>query len=1182
MLEKNKLQINNEEIIPELVGKPFIEPFEIFIFNTKEKNIKIQTYDIKNIEALELNDFNNTSYTYCNGNNILYLSGGEKKNLEIINKLWIIDLHNNKQIQNLLLLSPKKYHSMIFIPDNHIFFIGGNDKNTFYYDIKNSQFHNWAELKKERIQPALINVSNYLYCFDNIEVEKDEFTLEKTDLNKNEPEWVLLKPIIGLNFKFPKYFGVAKNSDNKIIFLGGNIENNNEKNILVNYIYNIDKNEIEASNVPFINYNLKEKTFIKYNKSIYFILPDFNRENPEIIFYFKKKNKTEKINFKLNQNIQFSSINNFSLGPMNDLDKPIYIFQDSVHDSFFLDNSNIKTSNEINNIKNYKNDSINNSIKKNINNSNNENNNRLSDKNNKLKNKRPNSYRNPIFTRNNNYTNEIIVPKFHYHVNEPGVQIKILKENKVYNNYRPIEYTNSQKYKEDINKNGIMFLPNYKIYSNNNPFIQQKSNNSIKLNKNQKESDKNSKNENFKMVGIIAGINKSKNKNDNSTLNNDFKKNDFLLTGKIDGIDNKPRTNLDILNNKNTNLNIIKNQENNLDDIQIPDQENKPKIEINNPGHYIPNIEKFSIVTNIDIKSLSNKDNNSIINNNEENIEIKINPTKIDINHINNNLNNDNNNKLETKLNSNKSNIKINNENLPENNINNSITKQKSGQSNVEINKNKPKIKYESPIVNIDLNNQNKIEINSEKKYSNLKAINKGNKEFKLEGIITGFKSPVQNNRMNINIYENMLKENKKKTRHFRESSFETKGSRIIKNTYNFYNSSIDNKLNSNNNSIKNPSYRINGNIPSNKIKSLKRKTNLNIKNNSDFKMTGIIKGKNSKDLKRSNSIDSKNSKNNNKYKSPEIQINFEKSNTNLKNDINSNIKSPNNTLSPTSINIKNPGKNIDDSLYGKIEGIKFNSPKNGQFDYKLTGEIPGTNSLQKNSKIKSTKKYNSTFLFEGIIYSNKNKQKLDTKNDIKTNSPKINNQENNKEYKNETNKINNINENINNISENKIKQKNSINNALIESKKKLNSSNEINNDDKNSKNSNKMENINIKVINEQKNTGIVDIKVKSDSESNKPNINIVNSKNENDNFLNGNYGSMVIPNEINTFVNSSKRSTSQKKKGLPLVGSKNNYFELSKKEEGGHFDINALHLKNLKNSNVGVNGVKIGDRIIE
>ena len=286
--------------------------------------------------------------------------------------------------------------------------------------------------------------------------------------------------------------------------------------------------------------------------------------------------------------------------------------------------------------------------------------------------------------------------------------------------------------------------------------------------------------------------------------------------------------------------------------------------------------------------------------------------------------------------------------------------------------------------------------------------------------------------------------------------------------------------------------------------------------------------------------------------------------------------------MSPTSINIKNPGKNIDDSLYGKIEGIKFNSPKNGQFDYKLTGEIPGTNSLQKNSKIKSTKKYNSTFLFEGIIYSNKNKQKLDTKNDIKTNSPKINNQENNKEYKNETNKINNINENINNISENKIKQKNSINNALIESKKKLNSSNEINNDDKNSKNSNKMENINIKVINEQKNTGIVDIKVKSDSESNKPNINIVNSKNENDNFLNGNYGSMVIPNEINTFVNSSKRSTSQKKKGLPLVGSKNNYFELSKKEEGGHFDINALHLKNLKNSNVGVNGVKIGDRIIE
>ncbi len=45
MIEKNNLKIINENIAPEIIGKPFNDPFEIFLFNKKEKNIKILTYD---------------------------------------------------------------------------------------------------------------------------------------------------------------------------------------------------------------------------------------------------------------------------------------------------------------------------------------------------------------------------------------------------------------------------------------------------------------------------------------------------------------------------------------------------------------------------------------------------------------------------------------------------------------------------------------------------------------------------------------------------------------------------------------------------------------------------------------------------------------------------------------------------------------------------------------------------------------------------------------------------------------------------------------------------------------------------------------------------------------------------------------------------------------------------------
>ena len=1188
MILKNQLQINTEEIIPELVGKPFNDPFEIYIFNIKEKNIKIQPYDTQIIEKFFLNEFNNIFSAYCNGNNKLYMSGGEKNNSEIINKLWIIDLFN-KQIQETPLLSPKKYHSMIFIPDNYVFFIGGNDENTFYYDIKKSTFYDWSELNKKRIQPSLIRVSNYLYCFDSIKDENNDFTLEKTDLNNNDSEWILLKPKLDLSFQFPKFFGVANYSNDEIIFLGGNFDDNIGKNNLVNYLYHINKNEIETSDVPYINYSLKEKTFIKYNKNIFYILPDFNRNNPEVIFYTKNKNITKKIILKPNKNIKISSISNYSLGNVNDdIEKTNFIFPDSFQDSILLDNSQIKINNENTNINNIKdlskkhngNDSMNHSINKNLDYTNN---NRFSDKNKTSKNKRPYSYRNPFFGRINDYNNEIIIPKFHFHVNAPGEELRILKKNKAYNNYQPIEYPREKINQGEINKNGFIFLPNYNHNYGNNynfdidtkPIIQEQNTNPIKLNSNQIES----KNEIFSIDGIIDGVNKSKNEKDKTILNNNnFNKNDFLFTGVIEGVKNKS----DIKSNppkSNLNINLIKKEENNFDEIEIPEieeNENKPKIEVSSHGNFIPDIQKFNILQNIDKKSLTNKDNNSIKDNGENNVEIKNNIPIIEVAPIEINDLNHNKNKLEINLKPNvveESKKDINT--LPENNTNNNridIPKNEHSDENVS------EIKFKSPQVTIDKNkeknenNKNNIEANKGKKDINLKETEKNKKEFLLEGMITGIKSPLKKYLINFNISDEMLKENKKKANLLRNSSSEVKGPRIIKKNYNAYNSSINNKLNSKKNLIKNPNFKFEGSIPGTKIDYLKGKTNSNFHNNSitnNFKLEGIIKGKKPNDLKKMNSIDTKNSKNKNNNP-PEIKININEPSLNIKKDINSNLKSPNNNMSPSEINMKSPGKSTNGSFYGIIEGKKLNSPKKVNYNYILEGKIPG---VKNKSVSKSNKKTIPNFLLEGIIPSNKNyNPKPEIKPDYKINSPKKNILENNNK---DNNDINNI---IINSPRSSNKQNNIIiNDVLNNSKKQLNFSNK---DDKTSKKSDKISNNNIKVINGKNNNNILD--VKPDIKSDKSNVDLWSSKIENENNINSHFGSIVISDDKN-LKNFSKRSSSKKKKkGLPLVGSKTNLFEVSKKGVVGDLNVDDIQFKNLKNSNVGINGAKIADRIIE
>ena len=79
MKKPKHLIIKDQEITCELIGKPFNEPLEIFVFKIKEKKIKIHNYSENIINNSELCYYDNLSSSYCNGNNFLFISGGEKK-----------------------------------------------------------------------------------------------------------------------------------------------------------------------------------------------------------------------------------------------------------------------------------------------------------------------------------------------------------------------------------------------------------------------------------------------------------------------------------------------------------------------------------------------------------------------------------------------------------------------------------------------------------------------------------------------------------------------------------------------------------------------------------------------------------------------------------------------------------------------------------------------------------------------------------------------------------------------------------------------------------------------------------------------------------------------------------------------------------------------------------------------
>ena len=300
--------LNNQNL--KFIGKPFNNPFEIFVFNKNSKILNIQSFQDEIIQQYDLNDYGPSS-AYCNGNNHLYISGGEKNDNQIIDTLLDINLTNN-MIDGPFTMSPKKNHSMIFISPDKVFIIGGNDTKTFYFDINEKKIIDKADLNIIRTEPALQVIDNILYCFDNInKANNEELSFEKINIDNPDAEWEIIYPKINKVKFSQKFFAVSKdNKGENIFFLGGNKEDYNDSEDLQNFKYNIESNTIEQTNIPFHDYNFKEKTFLPYNKNVDYLLPDFNRQHPEVTFFVKSKSRFEKVNYLPKAD---SNVNNYNI-----------------------------------------------------------------------------------------------------------------------------------------------------------------------------------------------------------------------------------------------------------------------------------------------------------------------------------------------------------------------------------------------------------------------------------------------------------------------------------------------------------------------------------------------------------------------------------------------------------------------------------------------------------------------------------------------------------------------------------------------------------------------------------------------------------------------------------------------------------------------------------------------------
>ena len=275
--------------------KPKQNPFGIYVYSPKEGYLILKDFQEKLINLFELNKINEGS-AYCNSNEDLYISGSNESN----NKdFWIIN-NNDYSIKKKNMPFSKQNHSMIFLNFNQneqwVFIVGGKDKKSFYYDLNKNYFINWGDTNEIYQNPALIQIGEYLYIFDNINSKRNYF--ERTKIINPLRKWEKIVPKMDkkLISNFPSNFSVSYDINGNILILGGdNITNTNNT-----YIYEPNNNTIIISQHG-TNDNMifADKSFYKIDNKYSIALPKNSEEKKEILIVDKNEQSLIKINTEI-------------------------------------------------------------------------------------------------------------------------------------------------------------------------------------------------------------------------------------------------------------------------------------------------------------------------------------------------------------------------------------------------------------------------------------------------------------------------------------------------------------------------------------------------------------------------------------------------------------------------------------------------------------------------------------------------------------------------------------------------------------------------------------------------------------------------------------------------------------------------------------------------------------------
>ena len=320
--EINELNEDKNSIEPlDYIAIPYFNPFQILIYNIKQKTNNIQKFEDNSIINNEQIKFGVES-VYCNGGNHLFILGGI--NLETKEEFGMfldINLLKGKIEYHINITPKKRNHGMIYNLKK-VYIVGGNDQKTLYYDSENKKIENLGNLNIKRFEPSLIIHSNYLFCFNSTRTLENRYSCEKINL-KEKSSWEIIYPKISNelieNIYNQKYFGIVEDNNYNIIFIGGlyasnKLEKIGDDSTIFSIKYNLLDNTMEKSDIPFQEINFSEKSLLTLNENEYIILLLSLSKNLKLIEYFKDSNNMKITDMNVtNKEEDMKKINNSSI-----------------------------------------------------------------------------------------------------------------------------------------------------------------------------------------------------------------------------------------------------------------------------------------------------------------------------------------------------------------------------------------------------------------------------------------------------------------------------------------------------------------------------------------------------------------------------------------------------------------------------------------------------------------------------------------------------------------------------------------------------------------------------------------------------------------------------------------------------------------------------------------------------